>query len=664
MKKLLLSLALMVIVVAVKALENITVDGVSRSMIVYAPQNLPENAPLVIACHGASQDGPYLQGLSKWESVADTANFVVVYPNGINKSWDISGSSDLHFMEKIISTMEERYNINPNRVYLTGFSMGGMFTYHCATNLADKIAAFAPVSGYLMGGPNATSTRPVPILHTHGTADDVCAYSPVQSHIDAWVNFNGCDKTPEIIKPYPSNKPNSGASMKKYRNGRNGVEVWFLTLADKGHWWSMDTNQALTSEEVWNFCKQYTLGADAPKLLGVEPETDSFDMLSSRDRSFTYTFNDSVDCSQIRAVLKGAEEVVLVTEQTGFEPQVTFSLPEGKELSDGSYTLTMTNAINREGGVLRTKSTRYVYGVVEVGETCTVDTLYHPDWYSEQATIGEGIPACWKRINVNSDGVKETTPQNTANCAGVRMKYFERGGDFDCGFYFSARDNSTCSLWYGAYSAGRLALEARDYSVSFRSTYWSEGALSANATFDCTIQDFSESPIWSATSLTSTNTMKESTAQKITGSKLHTFDFSVPKAGNYILNFTMSSGWNSVILGDVLVTTQPSLAERYKGTFYRTMLEAQRLLQAYPACEAVTQLQGVVDQYADFSSISPTAYTAATEVLRQAISDFEAADKPAFLNQHQTSAAPTVYYDLMGRRVKSPVNGRLYIRTH
>ena len=260
---------------AVAKNETLTVGSDTRSMITYAPNGLPEQPPLVIACHGANQDAAYLQSLAKWESVADTAKFVVVYANGINKYWDISGTKDLQFMQAIIDAMHSRYNIDLNRVYLTGFSMGGMFTYYAASKMADKIAAFAPVSGYLMGGPNATSSRPVPILHTHGTSDNVCAYSNVQQHIDAWVRFNGCNTTPETIKPYPKSKPNSPAKLERYKGGRNGVEVALLTLADKGHWWSMDNAQALTSEEVWNFCKRYSLDMPEPEVTTVKLDADN-----------------------------------------------------------------------------------------------------------------------------------------------------------------------------------------------------------------------------------------------------------------------------------------------------------------------------------------------------------------------------------------------------
>ena len=260
---------------AVATNENLTVGSTTRNMIVYAPKRLPEQPPLVIACHGANQDAAYLQNAAKFESVADTAKFVVVYANGVNKYWDIGGNSDLQFMQAIIDEMHSRYNVDLNRVYLTGFSMGGMFTYYAASKMADKFAAFAPVSGYLMDGPNATSSRPVPILHTHGTADDVCVYSNVQNHINAWVNFNGCSKTPETIKPYPKSKPNSPAKLERYKGGKNGVEVALLTLDNKGHWWSMDEAQALTSEEVWNFCKRYSLDMPEPEVTTVTLDMDN-----------------------------------------------------------------------------------------------------------------------------------------------------------------------------------------------------------------------------------------------------------------------------------------------------------------------------------------------------------------------------------------------------
>ena len=62
-------------------------------------------------------------------------------------TWDISGDKDTKWMTEIIAQMEKDYKIDTKCVYLSGFSMGGMFTYHSMSKSADKIAAFAPTSG-------------------------------------------------------------------------------------------------------------------------------------------------------------------------------------------------------------------------------------------------------------------------------------------------------------------------------------------------------------------------------------------------------------------------------------------------------------------------------------------------------------------------------------
>lgn len=240
---------------------SIPVGSTTRSMIVYVPTNLPANQPLIISMHGSGQGADYQQNASKWEPIADTAKFAVVFPSGINKQWDISGSSDINFITAIIDTMHRRYAINLNRVYLSGFSMGGMMTYHAATQIANKIAAFAPVSGYPLWGSNYNSSRPVPIIHVHGTADDVVTYNNVGNYLNGWISRNQCPATPQITQPYPASKPNSIASKRYWGPGLSQSEVVLITLTGKGHWYSLDeANGVNTSEEIWNFVKRFSLG--------------------------------------------------------------------------------------------------------------------------------------------------------------------------------------------------------------------------------------------------------------------------------------------------------------------------------------------------------------------------------------------------------------------
>lgn len=252
--------------------KSLTVNGITRNMLTYAPKDLPDNSPLVISLHGYNQDAAYQREQTQWEAVADTAKFVVVYPNGINKSWDTLGDTDINFLKAIIDEMSNLYNIDRERVYLTGFSLGGMMTYHAITKLGDKIAAFGPVSGVPFDNRELSAPRAVPIIHTHCTGDNVFYYNGDANHvaggypaipdyIKQWAVYNGCTNTssPLVISPYPASKPLSAATYTCYFGAPNGIEVVLISIEGKGHWHSNDPASVITTEEIWNFCKRYSL---------------------------------------------------------------------------------------------------------------------------------------------------------------------------------------------------------------------------------------------------------------------------------------------------------------------------------------------------------------------------------------------------------------------
>jgi len=246
-------------------IEPILVGTTTRNMLVYAPSGITPGRPLLLSLHGLNQDIAYQKNQTKWETVAQANNFVVVYPAGINNSWDLYGTTDTDFILAIIDEMYNRYGIDRKRVYLSGFSMGGMMTYHAANVIADKIAAFAPVSGYLMGGPDTNSTRPIPIIHTHGTGDDVVPFSGVQTCLDAWISRNNCPTAVQITDPYPPDKPSSNGEKHFWGPGTDNVQVVLLKLNGPGHWHSIDPNGVNTTQEIWDFCKNFSLGFGVPE---------------------------------------------------------------------------------------------------------------------------------------------------------------------------------------------------------------------------------------------------------------------------------------------------------------------------------------------------------------------------------------------------------------
>ncbi len=269
-----LSLAVLASFATSSFADNINVNGTNRTMNVYAPKNIEKNRPLIIQMHGMNQDAPYQQNAAKWEPIADTARFVVVFPNGQNKAWDISGDKDLNFIKAIINEMYNKYGIDKNRVYVSGFSMGGMMSYHVANKMGDQIAAIAPVSGG--GGPNSPK-RAMPIMHTHGTTDDVVNYNSTVNTLKSWVSNQKCSSSSKVTKPYPASKSGSAASLEVWSGCKDNVEVRLLTIAGKGHWYSMDEAVSVnTSVEIWNFVKNYSLdGSTLPPPIVVPTDRDS-----------------------------------------------------------------------------------------------------------------------------------------------------------------------------------------------------------------------------------------------------------------------------------------------------------------------------------------------------------------------------------------------------
>lgn len=298
--------------------DDIQVGSSTRSMIVHAPSGIATGRPLVISMHGMNQSASYQQSTTNWDAVADTAKFVVVYPSSVGTTWDIGGTSDLDFLKAIIMEMQKKYGIDLNRVYLSGFSMGGMMTYHAMNNISDQFAAFGPVSGYM--STDTKSSKPVPLLHVHGTSDGVVPYAPGNSGatgawfpgalsiVEGWANWNDCNMTPTTTSPYPQGTSNSN-SKKMFTGCKDGVEVGLISLDGKDHWHSNDPAGVYTTTELWSFFKKFSRTGATPAItsktefLLAEGVTKVLDLTSDMT-GVTYSISGGVD--QTRFAISGS----------------------------------------------------------------------------------------------------------------------------------------------------------------------------------------------------------------------------------------------------------------------------------------------------------------------------------------------------------------------
>ena len=220
------------------------VGGVTRKALVYVPSGI-DNPPLLISLHGMGIGAGWNQGeMMKFEPIADRDKFIVVYPEADQDlKWDLGRTHDIDFMLKIIEEMSAQHAIDLNRVYASGFSMGGMFSYTLACKLPDKIAAIAPGDGYPLGGESGcVTTRPVPIFHMHGTADDFVKYSTLHAFLDTKIAAYGCPTTAVRTEPYPPSNPESQSFKEYWGPCTNGAgrqsEIILISVTGMIHDWA------------------------------------------------------------------------------------------------------------------------------------------------------------------------------------------------------------------------------------------------------------------------------------------------------------------------------------------------------------------------------------------------------------------------------------------
>ncbi len=80
---------------------------------------------------------------------------------------------DIAFLRTVVADATKRFNLDPERIILSGFSLGGMMTWRVACSAPDTFTAYAPIAGLLWRPLPARCEGPVRLFHTHGWSDPV-----------------------------------------------------------------------------------------------------------------------------------------------------------------------------------------------------------------------------------------------------------------------------------------------------------------------------------------------------------------------------------------------------------------------------------------------------------------------------------------------------------
>lgn len=269
--------------------------------------------PVVLTLHGGGGDAIGTIGFTQMNNVADTAHFLVVYPQGTPNgseccSWaagigspaDLNGVDDVLFFDKLLDKLNTLVNVDSTKVYATGLSQGGYMSQRLACQLSHRIAAVAPLCSNLDSLQMLTCNpvQAVPVMVINGTSDLLVPYNgasfsnngwhltyfPTDSLMAFWRDKNGCNALP-VIEMLPDIVPSEQSTITKFtwQNCRCNTQIILYRVNGGGHTWpgvvspfyelfAGQTNEDVhASVDIWNFFKNYTLGCNTTETKNIRP---------------------------------------------------------------------------------------------------------------------------------------------------------------------------------------------------------------------------------------------------------------------------------------------------------------------------------------------------------------------------------------------------------
>ena len=238
-------------------------EGRERGFIVHVPKayRADRPAPLVLALHGGggSMEVMAKDRLYGLVSQSEASGWIVVFPNGFSRlggrlaTWNAGiccgaardrGSDDVGFLRAVVAEVQQRVAVDPQRVFATGMSNGGMMSYRLACEASDIFRAIAAVAG-TDGTTGCRPGRPVPVFHLHAKDDDRVLFNggsgsasdthadfvSVPATVDKWARLNACSGPTQTVLQRP------GVTCEVRSGCADGAEVRLCVTDSGGHSW-------------------------------------------------------------------------------------------------------------------------------------------------------------------------------------------------------------------------------------------------------------------------------------------------------------------------------------------------------------------------------------------------------------------------------------------
>lgn len=270
-------------------------DRIRTCLVDLPPDAGDEPLPLVLMFHGAGATAALARENTGWSVLGARERFICAYPEGTApdpsrppmfrqnpQTWNDGsgrghvarlGVDDVAFTAALLDRLLETAPVDPRRVFAAGFSNGASMTFRLGVELADRLAAIAPVSGHLWL-PAPRLTRPVSLFYVFGSVDPLNPldggevrtpwghteyHPPVRVSLDRWRVALGCDEAPA------RSVERAGVRLERYAGCCDGAEVCFCLVEGLGHVWpggrrmlpehliGPASDRLFGSEAIWRF---------------------------------------------------------------------------------------------------------------------------------------------------------------------------------------------------------------------------------------------------------------------------------------------------------------------------------------------------------------------------------------------------------------------------
>lgn len=168
-----------------RVLVQIRVDRALREFVDVSSSGVTGPVPLVVVLHGRRQTPWRAERSQRWDVLAARQQAVVAYGTAFAGSWNAgsccgpgasAGVDDVGYVLAVIRVEQHRHRVDPRRVYLVGFSNGGMLAYRFACARVDLRSAVAVVGGSLQTR-GCRPSRPLDVVDVVGGRDRVVPYA-------------------------------------------------------------------------------------------------------------------------------------------------------------------------------------------------------------------------------------------------------------------------------------------------------------------------------------------------------------------------------------------------------------------------------------------------------------------------------------------------------